>query len=260
MEYRNSFRATIDRGEVAVGARCMSFSAGLVEVYGGLGLDFVWLDFEHGGWSPQDTFSLEQLTRAGEIAGIDLVARVPLDEHLIRTVLDAGVRNVLIPRIDTAEEAYRAVNTSRFVHDGEPGQRGYASGRSSSYGTIEDYVDREDESVCVGVMIETKDAINDLEAILSVPELGFVFVGPADLSVQLGHPGELDHPDVREVIDEIERSARSAGVPLGGVGHDPARAGELLARGYQVIRIGGEFEATRAVLAERLGRLDELRH
>lgn len=237
----------------------MSFSAGLIEVYGGLELDFVWLDFEHGGWSPWDTFALEQLTRAAEVVGIELLARVPLDESLVRRVLDAGVRNVLIPRIATAEEAQRAVKASRFVYDGEPGQRGYAGGRSSGYGTTEDYVAREDESVCVGVMIETKDAVDDLEAILSVPELGFVFVGPADLSVQLGHPGDLDHPDVREVIDEIETSVRSAGVPLGGVGHDPARAGELLARGYQVIRLGGEFEATRAVMAERLDRLDELR-
>lgn len=259
MDTHSTFREKLERGGTVVGARASSFSPALVEIYGSIGLDFVWLDFEHGGESPWNTPLLEGLTRAAEAGEIDLLVRLPTgDPALIRTALDSGVRNLLIPRIDNAEEVRRAVEATRFVYDGAPGQRGIAGGRSSGYGAAEEHIEQEDESVCLGVMIEKTTAFEALPDILSVPELGFVFVGPADLSVQLGHPTKRDHPEVEAAIEEIETAAFERGVPVGGISHDSDGAYALLERGYQIIRLGGEFEAAKQVLGDRLEQLTAL--
>lgn len=260
MRQHNSFRESIENDGVVFGARASSFSPALVEIYGNLGLDFVWLDFEHTGESPWDSMLFENLTRAAEAGGIELFVRLPApDPALIRKVLDAGVRNLLIPRIDDAEEVRRAVEATQFVYEGEPGERGIAGGRSSDYGNADGYVQGEDDNVCLGVMIEKETAVDDLSEILSVPELGFVFIGPGDLSVQLGHPGDREHPDVRETIEQIEDASRDIPVALGGIAHDPEEAQRKVKNGYQIVRIGGEFEAVQEVLQDRLDELSEVR-
>ncbi|WP_251329805.1 HpcH/HpaI aldolase family protein [Haloplanus pelagicus] len=260
MEQHNAFRERIENDEAVLGARASTFSPALIEIYGNLGLDFVWLDFEHTGESPWDSMVFEDLTRAAEAGDIELFVRLPApDPALIRKVLDAGVRNLLIPRIDSAAEVRRAVEATRFVYDEEPGERGIAGGRSSAYGNADDYVRREDENVCLGVMIEKTTAVSELSEILSVPELGFVFIGPGDLSVQLGHPGNRDHPEVQETIDQIVAAGRDASVPVGGIAHDPELANEKIDAGYRIIRLGGEFESAQQVLGTRLDDLAELR-
>jgi 2-dehydro-3-deoxyglucarate aldolase len=101
-------------------------------------------------------------------------------------------------------------------------------------------------------MIEKTTALENLEEILSVPELGFVFIGPGDLSTQMGYPGEKSHPEVQGEIAEIEAAAKEAGVPLGRVAHDPEIAENAINDGYRVIRLGGELESARQMLANRL--------
>lgn len=257
MNQRNSFRETIENGGVVFGARASTFSPTIIEIYGELGIDFVWLDFEHMGPSPYDSTIFEDLTRAAEVGGTQLFVRLPSwDPSLIRKVLDAGVRNLLIPRVDSAEEVREAVKATRFVYDGGPGERGMASGRSRTWGNAENYVEAEDESVCLGVMIEKTTAVDDLEDILSVPELGFAFIGPSDLSVQMGHPTNKDHPDVRNQITEISQACRSADVPLGGIANDPEKIENAIEQGYQILRIGGDIASIQSTLQERLKEIE----
>lgn len=115
-----------------------------------------------------------------------------------------------------------------------------------------DYVDTEDEEVCLGVMIEKTTVVDDLEEILSVSELGFVFIGPSDLSVQMGYLNDRSNPTVEQQIEEIRDVCLDAGVPVGGVAHDPEDAAMTIDNGYQILRIGGELEAAQVVVADRL--------
>lgn len=256
MTQHNAVRAETEQGNVVFGASANTFSPMLIEVYGQMGLDFVWLDFEHGGPSPYDSTLFEALTRAADAAGIELFVRLPSgDPPLIRKVLDAGVRNLLIPRIDSVGDVERAVEATRFAYDGGPGQRGVSAGRATAWGTAENYADVEDDSVFLGVMIEKPTALDALDDILTVPELGFVFVGPGDLSVQLGYPYETDHPSVVDAVEKIERQSTDAGVILGGVAHSTDGARDAVDRGYRIIRIGNEVEAAREVLGGRLDRV-----
>ncbi|MFC6723847.1 HpcH/HpaI aldolase/citrate lyase family protein [Halobium palmae] len=258
MDQHNAFRERIEDGDVVFGARSSTFSPTVVEIYGELGIDFVWLDFEHMGPSPYDSGVFEELTRAAEVGGTELFVRLPTgDPALIRKVLDAGVRTILIPRVDSAEEVREAVKATRFTYDGEPGERGMASGRSRTWGNAENYVETEDEEVCLGVMIEKTTAVDELDEILSVPELGFVFIGPSDLSVQMGHPTDKAHPDVVEQVEEIRETCRSAGVPIGTIANDPDGVADAADEGCQIVRMGGDLSAVQSTLRERLAAIRE---
>lgn len=247
-------------GGPLLGARAKTHAPTLVEVYGALGFDFVWLDFEHGGPSPWDATVFENLTRAADAAGVDPLVRVPTgDPPLLRRVLDAGVRTVLVPRVETAAEAREAVRAGRFVHDGDPGERGYAGARANRWGADDDreYLARADEEVLVGVQIETAAGLENLEAVLGVPDLGFVFVGPGDLSVSLGHPMETDHPEVREAVARVREGCHDAGVPVGYTVSSTAAAEEAIDAGFDLVRVGDEVSAVRSELGDRLRTLHD---
>lgn len=253
MSKHNQFRKELENDAIVLGARASSFSPSLVEIYGDLGLDFVWLDFEHSGRSVWDSTLLTNLVRAAELSDIDLLVRIPYAHPpMIRKILDTGVRNILVPRVDSADEVRRAVEASRFTYKGEPGNRGMASQRSSNYGESQNYADEEDRNVNVGVMIEKKSAIDNIEDILSVTDLGFVFIGTGDLSVQLGHPGNSQHPEVQSAVEMVESKVHKSGVSLGGISHEIAGINEKIERGYQIIRIGGEYESAKKSLSKRM--------
>jgi len=235
----NALRETLESGDVALGVLENTYSPSVVELYAALGVDFVWIDLEHGGPSPFDGGRLEELLRAADGTDTELLVRVPdTDPALVRKALDAGVRNVFLPRVGSSEELEAAVRAGRFEYEGEPGRRGLASPRARRWGLADDYVASEDDSVVVGVTVETQSALEDLEDILSVPELGFVFIGPLDLSVSLGHPGELDHPEVEEAIERIRSAAVEADVPVGGLGFGMDDVNEKAADGYQILNLG----------------------
>ena len=245
----NELRRTLDGDGVALGVLDDTYSPTLVEFYAELGLDFVWLDTEHGGLSPSDGERLEELLRATNGTETELLVRLPSpDPAYVRKALDVGVRNAFISRIESAAEVRRAVRASRFRYDGEAGDRGFANPRASRWGTADDYVRTEDEETLVGVTIETRTAVDNLDEILDVPELGFVFVGPLDLAVSLGHPGEPDHPEVREAVEEIREASIDAGVPVGGLGFGMDDVNEKAESGYQMLNLGSTTGALKQVV------------
>lgn len=252
-------RDALEGDGVALGARTLTRSPAMIETFGRLGLDYVWIDLEHGGPSVGDAGALADYVRAAEAGGIEPLVRVPSGEgHVVRKVLDAGVRTVLVPRVETAAEVRRAVAAARFAYDGGPGARGSASGRAADWGDAPpDYVETEDATTTVGVMIENRHAVDDIEAILSVPELGFAFVGPGDLSVSLGHPLETDHPDVVAAVETVRDACLDTGVPVGRIANGVVAAADAVAAGYRIVRIGGDLGAARQVLGGRLSALGE---
>ena len=246
---QNSLRDTLDAVDVALGVLDNTYSPTLIELYGELGADFVWLDFEHGGPSPWDATTMEDLLRAAELTGTELLARIPEAEPaLVRKVLDAGVRNVFVSRVDSADEVRRVARAARFEYDGDAGHRGLASPRASRWGLADDYPATEDEEVILGVTIENRAAVDDIDAILDVPALGFVFIGPFDLSVSFGHPGEVDHPDVQEAVEEVRSKAVDRDVPVGGLGFGMDDVNEKASNGYQILNLGSTAAAVESAM------------
>jgi 2-dehydro-3-deoxyglucarate aldolase len=252
----NQLLNAMDAGQPAIGALSTLASPAVIELCADLGFEFVWVDLEHLGPPPSDGTVVEELCRAADAGGIELVVRLPSsDGAVVRKVLDTGVRTLLLPRIETAEEVRRAVEAARFTYDGAPGDRGLATVRANRWGgNMEGYVDGEDATVRVGTMIETREALANLDDILRVQELGFAFVGPWDLSHALGHPLDTDHPDVVEAVATVEERCRAHDVPLAGFVDDPDQVPSLSEQGYRLLVVGSEMGAIRTVFGDWLDR------
>jgi 2-dehydro-3-deoxyglucarate aldolase len=252
--YPNPIRERLAADEPIVGAGTITLSPAMIEVYADLGFDFIWIDDEHIGPASTDTPYFETIRRAATAAGIEPMVRIESGEgHVIRKVLDAGIRTFVVPRVETAAEVREAVAAARFTHDGDPGERGVGDSLANAWGNRpSDYAEREDESVCVGIMLENRSALEHVDKIFSVPELGFARIGPADLSTSLGHPLEFDHDAVTDAIREFLAAGERHDVP---VGLNPGFLGDAeatLAAGSQILILGSEVGAARTVLGERL--------
>jgi 2-dehydro-3-deoxyglucarate aldolase len=173
---------------------------------------------------------------------------------VIGKVLDTGVRTVLVPRVETAAEVRRAVRACRFSYDGGVGERGVAHARASGWGADVD-PDREDGTVLVGTMLETRAAVENVEEILSVPELGFAYFGPGDLARTFGRPGEVDHPEVQDALETAREACLEAGVPAGISATDLDGAERAVEDGHRLVRVGDELSAVRQLLGDRLDAL-----
>ncbi|MFC6756990.1 MULTISPECIES: HpcH/HpaI aldolase family protein [Haloarcula] len=259
MRSENGLRRALESGETVFGAAAATYSPTVIEIMGDVGLDYVWLDLEHGGPSPYDSTALAALTRAAEAGGIELLVRLPKPEPtLVRKVLDAGVRTILLPRIETADQLRPAVEAAYFAYDGTVGDRGVGVGRSGEWaGYVDSFVGGEDSEVLVGTMIENQRAVDNIEELLSVPQLGFAFVGPADLSMSLSDGEPLADTDdaVEAAIDRTLEACLAADVPIGRIQNDPMAAQAAIDAGYQLVRIGGDSGAIREVLGSRLSEL-----
>ncbi len=254
----NDLRRTFEDDDVALGVLDDACDPTLVEVYGDGELDFVWFDLEHGGPSPLDGDRLADLLRAAERTDVEPVVRIPgTDPALVRKTLDLGARTVFLPRVDGPEPVRAAARSTRFEYDGDPGDRGLAAPRASRWGAVESYPAVEDRETLLGVTIETADSVESIEDILSVPELGFVFVGPYDLSVSLGHPGAVDHPEVQEAVERVRSAAVEAGVPLGGLAVTEEAVRKKAASGYQMLHVGSTTGAVQRATSEWVDRLED---
>ncbi|GAA0306392.1 HpcH/HpaI aldolase family protein [Halarchaeum salinum] len=240
----NDLRRTLDDDTPAFGVLDNTYSPAVVEVVGELGFDFVWVDLEHGGPSPWDADALEGLLRAAELTDTELLVRVPeANPAMVRKALDAGVRNLFLSRVEAAAEVRDAIAAANFEYDGNPGRRGLAGPRSARYGLADDYIGTEDEEVLVGVTIETIEAVENIDEILSVPELGFAFLGPNDFSVAYGSPGDLADPEVEAAVETVRDAAIEHDVTLGGLTFGMDDAVAKVADGYRLLHVGSTLGA-----------------
>lgn len=264
---QNEILNQLDSDGVVIGAPVKLHSPSVIELFGDIGLDYGFIDFEHTGPSPWDSYHLESLLRAAEISDTELIVRIPSpDTALVRKVLDTGVRNIIIPRVKTKEEVIKVVRASRFIYDKNPGERGIGAARVNmweDFNEDEDYIEREDNSVLVGIIIETKEAINHLDEILSIPEIGLVLVGHVDLALSYGYSQESDAniryphdiPEIKELSELVISKANKEDVPYGKVPKDIMDAKDALDEGYQLLLLQNEMDAIRQLYDKWLAAL-----
>lgn len=260
MVERNVVREKVAAGEYVLGARTIAASPVMIDIFGSLGLDFVWLDTEHTGHSPYDSVAFNQFVRAAEAADIEpLVRLADPDPAMVRNVLDAGVETLLFPRIKTAEQLREAVRAAHYTYEPEAGERGIGASKATDWGTnIAEYPQRADNSVLVGALIETADAVKNIDEILTVPKLGFVFLGPVDLSISMGYPMDLDHPEVETALKKVRAACAETGIPVGEMANDATGAAEAISNGAKIVRVGDDTRIVRETLSGRLSELQSL--
>ena len=202
------------------------------------GFDWLVIDGEH---APNDLGRiLAQLKTLAAYPGSHAVARVPVgDTALIKQVLDLGAQNILVPMVETAAQAAELVRAVRYPQDdGQGGVRGMAGARASRWGHYSDYFVRANEEVCLLVQVESRQALQNLDAIAATPGVDGVFIGPADLSASMGHVGHATHPEVQAAIEDAIARIRKAGKAPGILMADEALARRYLALGAVFVAVG----------------------
>ena len=203
----NQFKRAIKAGKVQIGLWSCLSSHITVEVLAGAGFDWLVLDCEH---SPNEMpMVLSQLQAASE-GTAHVVVRPPWNDAVrIKGFLDAGVQTFLIPYVQNEAEARQAVAATRYP---PRGVRGFAGAtRASRFGRIKDYHARCEEEICVLVQVETRVALDNLEAIAKVDGVDGVFIGPGDLSADMGHLANIPHPEVQAVVADAVARIKAAG-------------------------------------------------
>ena len=231
---RNEFKHAILAGRQQVGLWVSLASAYGTEVVAGAGFDWLLIDGEH---SPNDPVTvLPQLQAAAAYPVSAIVRPAWNDKVLIKRYLDIGVQSLLIPYVQTVEEAEAAVAAIRYPLRGV---RGVASAtRASRFGRVADYLAHAEDELCLLVQIETRQGLDNLEAIARVDGIDGIFIGPADLAAGLGHLGEQGHAEVQAAIQDAIRRIRACGKPAGILTPDEATARRYMAWGTTFTAVG----------------------
>ena len=240
----NRFKQAMAQGQAQIGLWLGLADAYSAEILAGTGYDWLLIDGEH---APNDVRSvLHQLQAIASAAGAlppgtpapHPIARVPVgDTALIKQYLDLGAQTLLVPMVDTPEQARQLVRATRYAPEGVRGM-GSALARSSRWQAYPQYVQEANQHICLLVQAETVQAMQHLDAIAAAPGVDGVFIGPADLSASMGHPGNPGHPDVQAAIhDGIARILRAGKAP-GILATTEAQARQWLAAGALFVAVG----------------------
>jgi 2-dehydro-3-deoxyglucarate aldolase/4-hydroxy-2-oxoheptanedioate aldolase len=246
----NQFKRALKDGRRVFGAWLVSGAPSTAEALGCAGFDFLVVDMEH---TPVDTPEMVEILRT--IAGTPAQAVVRLvwnDMVWVKRVLDGGAQTLLLPFVQNADEAKRAVAYTRYPPDGI---RGVAGGhRGSRFGTVTDYVKTAAQEICVMVQIETQTAFANLAAIAAVPGVDSIFIGPSDLAASMGFLGDLANPAVQDKLKSAAEQCRQLGKSCGILGMNPEMVAKFMGYGYNWIAIGTDMAFMVGRAQEWLGK------
>ena len=230
----NAFKHAICAGKAQIGLWVSLASPYSIEIVAGSGFDWLLIDGEH---SPNDPpLVLPQLQAAAPYPVSCIVRPAWNDKVLIKRYLDVGVQTFLVPYVQTVEEAQAAVAAVRFPTRGVRGVAGVT--RASRYGRVADYARKAEAEICMLVQIETRQGLDNLEAIARTDGIDGVFIGPADLAAGLGHLGDIQHADVQAAIKDAIARIRACGKPAGILATDEASTRRYIEWGTTFTAVG----------------------
>jgi 4-hydroxy-2-oxoheptanedioate aldolase len=232
----NPFKQALKAGRLQIGLWHSLSSHLAVEIIADSGFDWILLDTEHAPNELPMVHTQLQATSGGTAHAV--VRPAWNDQVIIKRLLDVGAQSLLIPYVETEEEAKRAVMSTRYPPQGF---RGYASqSRATRYGRIKEYHAAANQQICVLVQVETRRALENLEQIARVEGVDGVFIGPGDLSASLGYLGQPNHPEVVKVIDDTIRRIKDAGSAPGILSGDPQLAQHYIELGCLFAAVGSD--------------------
>ncbi len=231
----NPLKQKMATGHAVLGLLNSVPSPWLVEMMGYAGYDFVILDTEHLAVNPE---TIEHLVRAAEGAGLVPLIRVSACvPDAITRALDTGALGVVVPRINSPEQARQAVRASRYYPLGE---RGITGGRTTGFGTLDlpSYMERANREILVVVMIEDREGVDRIDEILAVPGIDWVLEGALDMAQSYGLPGQPQHPDVQAALARVAAACRRHGREFCALPRVPEQAVKWRQQGVRAMLLG----------------------
>ncbi len=244
------FKTRLARGERLLGTLVSLPTPASAEILSDVGFDWLFIDAEHG------SFETNELLAILQAVGDKVVCLVRVShsgEVPIKKALDLGAAGVIVPQVNSAQQAKDVVRYSKYA---PLGARGVGLGRAQGYGMrFREYVESANDSTVVVVQAEHKEAVDNMEAIVQVPGIDAVLVGPYDLSASYNKLGQIDDPVVVAAIDRVTSVCCEAGVPLGYFGVTASDVQRYADKGYALIAAGGDSLFLGRAAAEMLSDL-----
>ncbi len=221
----NRIRTQLAKGKPAIGASLNINSPHLVELAGSLGFDWVFIDCEHGAMSESET---EGMIRAAENYGMAPVVRVPANHaHIILRFLDMGAMGIVVPHVDTPEDARKAAAAAKYPPLGERGSN-YGTGRNNEYGAgtsdAIEYYGRSNEETILFALIESQAGVDNIDEIVATDGVDATWLGPSDMALSMGLP---EQSVVDEALDRVVKTTVAAGKLAAATHPAPADIGKL---------------------------------
>ena len=240
--FPNSFKRRLLARERLIGCWCSLANPITTEVLGVAGFDWILLDGEH---SPNDVISfIPQLMALKDSVSAPVVRPSWNNPVELKRLLDGGFYNFLIPFIESAEEAKRAVAATRYPPQGTRGVS--VSQRSNKFGSVKDYFTGINDQLCVMVQIESRKGVEAVAEIAKTDGIDGIFVGPSDLAAGFGHLGNANHPEVQAAMAQIIAAAQAAGKPIGILAPVEADARRYMEQGVTFVAVGSDLGVFRS--------------
>ncbi|PTW47069.1 HpcH/HpaI aldolase family protein [Rhodovulum kholense] len=238
----NRFKAGLREGRHQLGVWNAIPHPTVTECLAACGFDWIVIDTEHGAMEVTDALPALQAV-AGYPAASAVVRPAINDWVLIKRHLDQGAQTLMLPYVQSRDEAEAAVRAMRYPPRGLRGVAGMT--RASRYGLVEDYSHRAEDELCLILQVETAAALDRLEEIATVEGVDGIFIGPADLSASMGYPGQPEHPAVVAAIEGAIARLKAVGVPSGILTLDPDFARRCIALGTGFTAVGVDMLSLR---------------
>ena len=224
------FRQRLLAGDLLVSTLISSPSAEGIELLSKVGFDWLFIDGEHG---PFDALQMQRMLQAAA-SNCPCVIRVPSHDAIaIKKALDIGAAGIIVPHINNAAQAQAAVHAAKYP---PRGSRGVGLARAHEYGiSFSDYLETADQKTCVVIQAETRAAIDNIEEIVAIEDVDAILIGPYDLSANVGHTGEVEHPEVLGAIEKVECACKQANTKLGYFGVNAQAVRPYIERGFTLI-------------------------
>ena len=233
---QQDIKSALKQGKILIGTFFRLPSPDLVEIFGEAGFDFIIIDQEHGSINPETT---SNLVRACDLVELAAIVRIPDNQPLFfQHALDAGALGVQVPQIKSIADAEQAVQAMKFAPVGRRGLcRNVRAARFSARDRFA-YLEESNRDTVLVIQIESKEGVENLEEILSIPELDVIFIGPFDLSQSYGIPGQVDHPELRRTMEQVIVTCQGANVAVGIYADSAEAVKHWVSRGVQYAAVG----------------------
>jgi len=214
MRKPNSLKRRLKDGEIVFGLWCVIPSPAIINIIGAAGMDFVIIDMEHG---PAGFETAEDMVRAAESENCCPLIRVgQRAESTVLRALDIGAHGLLIPHVENRKDSEESVSFSKYYPEGGRGFSPYTRAGGYGYLEVKNHAQEENEETLIGVILEGKAGLKNIDSILETKNIDLIYIGAYDLSQAMGMPGQVEHPAIKKEMGKCIRKIRDCGIAAGG--------------------------------------------
>lgn len=243
------FKDKIKSGKTQIGTIVSLSPPAVTECLSNLGYDWLWIDLEHSPLSLEQAQAMLS-AKAPECAGL---VRVPVNsDEWIKRVLDIGADGIIVPHVSTREDAIRAVKSAKYPPFGE---RSFGAGRAHTYGIDATHHENANELTCVVVQIEDRNAVENIDEIISVDGIDGIIIGPYDLSGSFGKLGKVGDPEVQEAIGRVLSACKQRKIAAGIFALLPEQAKLYIDAGFTLVAAGVDLHTMWTSAKQKLQQL-----